>query len=178
MSYFKTIDGKKLSASLLEKATQMTEGAGDGRISLKDAEVLFEMIREDNILTNTERDTIDYIQKHFRWTPSAEEWFNREMKHWQRHKPPIPITLEELTGKHFPKDEVLTDPVTRAERDRLLKAATKETNEDHDEIGLWIRVSDGTTVEVLSNFIELAGDFVQLRGGCLVPVRAIEKVEI
>jgi hypothetical protein len=178
MSNYKTIDGKKLSISLLDQAEKMVKGAGDGRISLKDAEIILGIVKEDNILTNVERDTIEYIQKNFHWTPAADEWFRKEMMHWQAHKPPLPITLDELSKRHFAKHEVLVDPYRLAERKHLLVAATSESSENHEDIGLWIQLDDGTTVEVQSNFIELEGDFVQLRGGTLVPVRAIERVEL
>lgn len=178
MSNYKTVEGKKLSTKLLDEADRMVEGAGDGRISLKDAEVLLAMVMEDNVLTNIERDTIDYISRNYHWTPAAEEWFNNQLQHWQRHKAPTPITLEELAKMHFPKTEVLADSAAIAERRRMLLSATSESATDHDEIGIWVRLQDGTTVQVLSDFFELEGDFVQLKGGCLVPVRAIEKVEI
>ncbi len=178
MSNYKTVEGKKLSTRLLDEAAQMVEGAGDGRISLKDAQVLLAIVKEDNVLTNIERDTLDFISKNYSWTPAAEEWFDKEMQHWQRHKAPVPITLEELANKRFPKEEVLTNHAAIAERKRMLLSATSESASDHDEIGIWVRLNDGTTVQVLSDFFELEGDFVQLKGGCLVPVSAIEKVEI
>jgi hypothetical protein len=178
MSSYKTIEGKRLSSKMIDEATRLVGGAGDGRISLKDAEMLMGMVKEDNILTDVERDTIDYLFENFRWTPVAEEWFRHDLKHWQSHKPPVPITLAELSKKHFAKKDVFSEPSARNARKRALETATSETNQDHDEIGLWIRLEDGITVEVFSNFIELADDFVQLRGGALVPVSAIEKVEI
>jgi hypothetical protein len=178
MSNYKTIEGKKLSVSLLDQAEKMVEGAGDGRISLKDAEILFGLVKEDNILTNVERDTIEYIQKNYKWTPAADEWFRREMMHWQAHKPPMPITLDELSKKHFAKHEVLTDPYRLEERKHLLSSAAVESADNHEDIGLWVQLDDGTTVEVQSNFFELEGDFVQLRGGTLVPIRAIERIEL
>jgi hypothetical protein len=33
-------------------------------------------------------------------------------------------------------------------------------------------------VEVFSDFIDFEGEFVELKGGCIVPVKAIEKVEV
>jgi hypothetical protein len=59
-----------------------------------------------------------------------------------------------------------------------LHTAMNETNNDHDDIGLIVHLATGERVEVLSDFIELSGDFVELKGGCIIPVHAIEKVEI
>lgn len=178
MSYYKTIDGKKMDSLIIDRATQLVQGAGDGRISVKDAETLMTLVKDGNIITDVERDTIEYVFKNFQWTSSAAEWFRMELQIWQSNKTPIPMTPTDLKGKHFANVDVYSDPSSRASRKHQLESATSETNQDHDEIGLWIRLSDGTTVEVFSNFIELAGDFVELKGGCIVPVKAIVKVEI
>lgn len=178
MSQYKTIKGVKMDGEVIERASQLVSGVGDGRLSLKDAEKLMALIKDGKIITAVETDTVDYVLKNFRWTPAAEEWFRKELKISARRQTPISISLEELSRKHFVTQDVLTDSVARNARKHALEAATSETNLDHDDIGLWIRLRDGSTVEVFSNFIELEEDFVQLRGGCLVPVRAIEKVEI
>jgi len=177
MSYYKTIDGKKMDGKIIDQVSLLVQGAGDGRISVKDAETVLNLVKDGNTIA-VENDTIEYIFRNFRWTSAAEAWFRKELQAWQSHKAPIPMTIADFSGKHFATVDVFSDPAARAARRRALEAATSETNQDHDEIGLWIRLSDGTTVKVFSNFIELAGEFVELRGGCIVPVRAIEKVEI
>jgi hypothetical protein len=53
-----------------------------------------------------------------------------------------------------------------------------ETQQDHDDIGLIFQLASGERVQVMCNFIEMSGDFVELKGGYVLPVRAIEKVEI
>jgi len=53
-----------------------------------------------------------------------------------------------------------------------------ETYDDHDEIALIVRLADGRRVEVRSILIDFENDFVELRGGIAIPLRAIEKVEI
>lgn len=178
MSNNKIIKGEKMGGKIIELASQLVSGAGDGRISLKDAEALMALIKDHNVVMSTETDTVDYILKNFSWTPSAAEWFRKELKTATRNKAPVSISLEELSSKRFATQDVLSDLVARNARRHALEAATSETNLDHDDIGLWIRLRDGSTVEVFSNFIELEEEFVQLRGGCLVPVKAIEKVEI
>ena len=178
MSNNKIIKGEKMDGKIIELASQLVSGAGDGRISLKDAEVLMALVKNDNVVTSAETDMADYILNNYTWTPAAAEWFRKELKTAKKKKAPVPISLVELSIKHFATQDVLSDPVARNARKHALEAATSETNLDHDDIGLWIRLRDGSTVEVFSNFIELEDDFVQLRGGCLVPVKAIEKVEL
>ncbi len=178
MGYYKTIDGEQMDGKMVDLVMQSVKGAGDGRISTKDAVAILKLVTDGNVITDTEKDTLEFIFKNFRWTSGAEEWFRRELKIWETHKTPVRMTIAELSDKHFVTVDIFSDPAARTARRHSLEAATAETNQDHDEIGLWIRLKDGTTVEVLSNFIDLEGEFVELRGGCIVPVKAIEKVEI
>ena len=88
------------------------------------------------------------------------------------------MTPEEVSKQHFAKEDVLTSAEARSSRQGNLRAATAETYQDHDEIAIIVRLANGDRVEVFSNFIELEGEFVELHGGHVIPVRAIEKVEI
>lgn len=178
MSYYKIIDGKKMDGKIIDMATQLVQGVGDGRLSIKDADALLKLVIDGNVITTIEEDTIDYIFKTYHWTATASQWFHSELRTWRTHKSPIQFTVADLRGRHFFAEDVLKDHTAQAARKHALQAATTETNQDHDEIGLWIRLSDGTTVEVFSDFIDFEGDFVELKGGCIVPVRAIEKVEV
>ena len=83
MSYYKTIDGKQMDSRLLDIALQAVEGAGDGRISQHDAEKLFEAVKDGNVYTPTEKNTIAYIREHFKWTESADHWFRSQISHWR-----------------------------------------------------------------------------------------------
>lgn len=88
------------------------------------------------------------------------------------------MTPVELSAQHFSSTDVLTNETDREVRNHGLRSATNETYLDHDDITLIVRLADGTRVEVATNFIEFAGQFVELKGGYDIPVRAIEKVEI
>ncbi len=178
MGYYKTIDGRQMDGKIIDLASLSSQGAGDGRISIKDAEAILKLVTDGNAITDVEKDSVEYLYKAFHWTDGAKEWFRRELQVWQSHKTPVRMTVSEISDKHFATTDIFTDPAAKAARRHALEAATSETGQDHDDIGLWIRLKDGTTVEVFSNFISLEGDFVELRGGCAVPVRAIEKVEI
>ena len=50
MSYYKTIDGVKMDAALLEAADEAVAGRGDGRISIADADMLLEPLVRDRCL--------------------------------------------------------------------------------------------------------------------------------
>jgi hypothetical protein len=77
MNYYKQVGGKNLDGHLLEIAEVAVAGAGDGRISKADAERLLTAVIDDNVFTDVERATIDYIHKNYRWTESARDWFRK-----------------------------------------------------------------------------------------------------
>jgi len=86
MSYYKTIDGNKYDGELLELADSLTSGAGDGRISMADAEKIFEGVRDGNSYTDIEKDTVAYIRDNYKWTDAADEWFRTEVRKWAATK--------------------------------------------------------------------------------------------
>ena len=179
MELHKVIDGKKYDNRLLELAETAVRGIGDGRISVKDAEKIFESARDGGAYTEVERDTVEYIQHNYRWTESAIEWFKGKIASLSFvNEVPEIMTPEELSKQHFAKHDVLKDDSERQSRNHDLRSATAETYQDHDEIAIVVRLSNGKRVKVLSNFIEWGGDFVELRGGFAIPVRAIEDVEV
>ncbi len=86
MGYYKTIDGVRYDAELLELAEKLTSGAGDGRISQADAAQLLEAVKDGDSYTDTEKDTVKYLRENFKWTESADEWFRSEIRKWAASK--------------------------------------------------------------------------------------------
>ena len=86
MSYYKTIDGKKYKGELIEMAEKLTEGRGDGRISQDDAEKLYGAVKDGDIYTDIEKDTVAYLRDNFNWTDAADEWFREEVRKWAATK--------------------------------------------------------------------------------------------
>lgn len=86
MSYYKTIDGKKYDGELLEAAEKAVAGRGDGRISMEDAKMLLEKVKDGDTYTDIEKDTIAYIRDNFKWTEEADEWFRTEIRKWAATK--------------------------------------------------------------------------------------------
>ena len=78
MGYYKTIGDKKMDGKMIDLASQSVKGAGDGRISVKDAEAILKSATDGNIITDVEKDTIEYLFKNFKWTTAAEEMFRKE----------------------------------------------------------------------------------------------------
>lgn len=179
MNYYRTIHGVKYDGRLIDLADELVRGAGDGRISKQDAERILATVTDGNVYTPVERETIQYLHVNYHWTEAARDWFSNAIKKWEDDfKKPLAMTPAQLSEQHFPDDDVLHTEEERLSRHNDLLAATTETYQDHDDIALIVRLANGKRVEVSSNFIELGGKFVELRGGFDIPVRAIEKVEI
>lgn len=86
MAYYKTIDGKKYDAELIEAAEKAVAGRGDGRISMDDAKMLLDKVKDGNSYTDIEKDTMAYIRDNFKWTEQADEWFRTEIRKWAASK--------------------------------------------------------------------------------------------
>ncbi len=86
MGYYKEINGKKYDAKLIEAAEKATAGKGDGRISMADAKILLEEVKDGNSYTEIEKDTMEYIRENFKWTSEADEWFRTEIRKWAASK--------------------------------------------------------------------------------------------
>ncbi|KOY85759.1 hypothetical protein AD998_05960 [bacterium 336/3] len=86
MSYYRVIDGKKYDNGLLAAAEEAVKGRGDGRISLDDAKLLLEQVKDGDTYTDIEKDTMEYIRNNFKWTEEADEWFRTEIRKWAATK--------------------------------------------------------------------------------------------
>lgn len=88
------------------------------------------------------------------------------------------ISAEAIPSLHFAKSDVLDSPEEKREREHQLVSATAITMIDHEEVGLVVRLENGETVVVVSSHIEYEREFVEIKGGYIIPLRAIVKVEI
>ncbi len=86
MSYYITINGKKLDKRLVEMAQAVVAGQGDGRISHDDAKKLFDAVKDGGVYTDVEKVTMEYIRDNFKWTESADEWFRGQVASWASTK--------------------------------------------------------------------------------------------
>jgi hypothetical protein len=88
------------------------------------------------------------------------------------------ITLEEIRHQHFASDDVLLTFDDRFERQHKLKTAMALTNGDHETISLFVQLANGDLVEITSDLIDHEGDFVEIRGGIGIPLKAIVDVGV
>ena len=78
-SYYTIIAGKRYSASLVNNAKFRTRGAGDGRISLQDAQDLWQIAQDGGRITEIEEDTLAYLLEGFNWTGAAKSWLEETL---------------------------------------------------------------------------------------------------
>ena len=86
MAYYKVIDGKKYDKELIEAAEEAVKGRGDGRISIADAKILYEKVKDGDTYSDIEKDTVKYIRENFKWTEDGDEWFRAEIRKWATTK--------------------------------------------------------------------------------------------
>lgn len=173
------IDGKVVDDHLYSIAEDAVRTNTDGLINEADAKALFKAVIDGGIYTSVEWETMRLIRKNMLWRPEAKAWFERELAAWEAgQQKSVPMSLDQIAKEQFSKADVFREGDDRKSRELDLRAATMETFDDHDEIGLIVRLQDGRRVEVKSNMFALHDHFVELRGGVIIPIRAIEKVEV
>ncbi len=75
-----------MDKDLITTAEKAIAGRGDGRISMEDAQMLLAKVKDGNIYTDVEKDTMEYIRNKFNWTYEANEWFKTEIRKWAATK--------------------------------------------------------------------------------------------
>ena len=135
MSYYRSIEGHKMDAHLLELAEIAGKGTGAARISVQDARTLWDAVKDGGVYTEVEKQTVKYLRENFNWTQAADEWFRRQEANWFSHENPLHMTPMELSKQHFAHDDVLETPAERQARKHRLETAIIETVHDHEEIG-------------------------------------------
>ncbi len=77
-AYYRTINGQRYDADLLEMAEGLMEGHGDGRLSLADVEALWEAAFDGMGMTAIEMATLNYIRENENPTRPAKEWLDEQ----------------------------------------------------------------------------------------------------
>lgn len=178
MSYYKIINGIKMDGPMLTRAQEAASKNFDEKIYLEDAYRIFDAVQDDDIYTEVEKNTVSYILSHFSWNPVALAWFQKKLSGLNENDVIASMSVEEIAQQKFSEQDAVYTEEDQHARMQKLTAAMVETNEDHDEIELIVRLANGKRVLVASNFIEVTGNHVQLHGGYIIPIHAIEKVII
>ena len=79
---------------------------------------------------------------------------------------------------NFGTTDVLLHQNDRDKRKHKLTKAMALTHFEHLAISIFIRLPNGEMLETQSDVIDFADDFVVVKGGYVIPVRAIMDVDI
>lgn len=85
-SYYKVIGGKKYDRRMIELADALTKGRGDGRISIEDAQRLLDAVQDSGTYSATEKRTMEYIRKNYKFTKEGDAFFRTEIRRWAARK--------------------------------------------------------------------------------------------
>ncbi|MBK8808059.1 MAG: hypothetical protein IPO21_16015 [Bacteroidales bacterium] len=75
-----SIDGQQYEKELLDLATKLTTGRGEGKISKEEVEELFQSALDGKGVTETEKRTLNYIRTKFQFTDAAATLFDSKIK--------------------------------------------------------------------------------------------------
>jgi hypothetical protein len=87
------------------------------------------------------------------------------------------INPENLRDQHFAHQHVLTREDERITLIGKLLRAVILTNCEQDTVGIVIVLESGEVIETYCDLIDWADDFIMIKGGASIPVRAIVDVE-
>ena len=65
---------------MLEIADEAVAGAGDGRISIENAQKLLGAVKDANKYTDIEKATMKYIRDNYKFTDASDQWFRTEIQ--------------------------------------------------------------------------------------------------
>lgn len=88
------------------------------------------------------------------------------------------LNPEEILMAHFVQNDVLTTPEERADRAKKLLKAVILSNCEHQDIGIVIKLDNGEVIETFCDLIDFADEFVMIKGGATIPLKAIVDVEL
>lgn len=88
------------------------------------------------------------------------------------------ILAAQITGLHYPKHDVLADNQSRVNRLTDLNSAQAVSSMEREEVGLIVQLESGEEIEILSDLIDVGQIHVEVKGGHLIPITAILRIEI
>ena len=82
MSQYKTIEGIRYSAELLNLATAASGEDGTGKMDMSTVEKMFAILASDNRYSELEKRTIWYIRSNFEFEKDADAHLRKEIRSW------------------------------------------------------------------------------------------------
>jgi hypothetical protein len=88
------------------------------------------------------------------------------------------VNQDEIQLLQFAREDVLITFDDRFERMHKLRTAMSLTNTEHEAISLFVQLQNGDIIEITSDLIDFEDDFVEIRGGYGIPLKAIIDVGV
>ena len=80
--YYVAISGVQYDRKMIECAERAARGGGDGRIAIEDAMALLGFIKDENVYSDVEKATVNYIRDNYSFTQAADHLFQAEIRKW------------------------------------------------------------------------------------------------
>jgi hypothetical protein len=88
------------------------------------------------------------------------------------------IDSEKMKNEHFTHSAVVIREDDRVALIGKLLRAVILSHREHQMIGIVIKLESGEIIETFCDHIDFAEDFVMIKGGATIPVKAIVDVEL
>jgi hypothetical protein len=88
------------------------------------------------------------------------------------------ISPHEIQMLYFPVSDVLNNAEDKSQRVNKLLKAVILSNCEHCDVGIVIQLLSGEVIETFSDLVDYADDFVIIKGGFVIPVKAILDIEL
>lgn len=83
------------------------------------------------------------------------------------------VDKEIIPTLHFPHDDVLTDPIAKLRRRADADRAATLGNAYHGKLDIFFQTADGQTKRVFTTIWAAHAEYVSLKSGATIPLRAI-----
>ena len=77
---FYEFDGKRYDEKLFKMAKRYQKSGG--RFSVKEATKMFNSLKDGGRYSDTEKRTVSFIRKNYKWSNAADQFFRTEMRRW------------------------------------------------------------------------------------------------
>ncbi|WP_324677758.1 hypothetical protein [Hymenobacter sp. GOD-10R] len=83
------------------------------------------------------------------------------------------VEKESIPTLHFPPDDVLSDPVEQNQRRHDAERATALGNAYHNKVSIYFQTDDGATKCVNTSVWATHEQYITLKSGITIPLRAV-----
>lgn len=78
--YYVVINGVQYDRKMIECAERAVKESGDGRVAIEDAMALLGFIKDENVYSDIEMATMNYIRDNYVFTQAADHLFQAEIR--------------------------------------------------------------------------------------------------